>query len=121
MANEFSRTQTVSDYQIYQGRENTQVNWNQMSRGINQTFNKIAEDREARKKEIDDETDAVLNQLEKADAYNSQTMGDTVAMLANQMREQVTTLNGIVKRGGMRPNEFLKFIQKAHYLDFFFL
>lgn len=113
MANEFSRTQTVSDYQIYQGRENTQVNWNQMSRGINQTFNKIAEDREARKKEIDDETDAVLNQLEKADAYNSQTMGDTVAMLANQMREQVTTLNGIVKRGGMRPNEFLKFIQKA--------
>ena len=113
MANEFSRKESALDYQIYQGRENTQVNWNQMSRGINETFNKIAEDREARKKEIDDETDAVLNQLEKADAYNSKTLGDQVNMLATQMREQVTTLNGIVKRGGMKPAEFLQFIQKA--------
>ena len=113
MANEFSRKESALDYQIYQGRENTQVNWNQMARGINKTFNKIAEDREARKKEIDDETDAVLNQLEKADAYNSKTLGDQVNMLATQMREQVTTLNGIVKRGGMKPAEFLQFIQKA--------
>lgn len=113
MANEFSRKESALDYQIYQGREHTQVNWNQMSRGINETFNKIAEDREARKKEIDDETDAVLNQLEKADAYNSKTLGDQVNMLATQMREQVTTLNGIVKRGGMKPAEFLQFIQKA--------
>ncbi len=78
MANEFTRTESVSDYQNYAGREGSQIDFNKEAQKIAGGAQAIAVGREKRKADIQSKEDEVINQLHQADAFENKTIGLTL-------------------------------------------
>ena len=113
MANEFSRKETVTDYQVYAGREGSQVDFNKEAEKITTGFQAIAKGREDKKAKIQSETDDVINQLNKADSFQSQTLGQTVLLAAKGLKETLLMQSKLVQKGKISPAEFMATLQTA--------
>jgi len=113
MANEFTRSESVSDYQVYAGREGSMVDYEKEAQKITLGVNAIADKRENRKAEIQSTEDDVVNQLTKADSFENQTLGDTVLLAAKALKESVLKQSKLMKAGLIKPNDFMRFLQSS--------
>ena len=113
MANEFSRKETVADYQVYAGREGSQVDFSKEAEKIATGVQAIATGREDKKAKIQSETDDVINQLNKADSFQSQTLGQTVLLAAKGLKETLLMQSKLMKKGKISPAEFMATLQTA--------
>jgi hypothetical protein len=113
MANEFSRKESVSDYEIYQGREGSQLNFQEEASKIVTGVNAIATEREGKKAKIQTDTDDVIAQLEKADSFQNQTLGQTVLLAAKGLKETLLMQSKLMKKGKIKPADFMATLQTA--------
>ena len=113
MANEFTRSESVSDYQVYAGREGSMVDYEKEAQKITLGVNAIADKREGRKADIQSTEDDVVNQLTKADSFENQTLGDTVLLAAKALKESVLKQSKLMKAGLIKPNDFMRYLQSA--------
>ncbi len=113
MANEFSRQESVSDYEVYQGREGSQLNFAEEAAKITAGVNAIATQREGRKAQIQSDTDDVIAQLEKADSFQNQTLGQTVLLAAKGLKETLLIQSQLMKKGKIKPSDFMATLQTA--------
>ena len=113
MANEFSRKETVADYQVYAGREGSQVDFSKEAEKIATGVQAIATGREDKKAKIQSDTDDVINQLNKADSFQSQTLGQTVLLAAKGLKETLLMQSKLMKKGKISPAEFMATLQTA--------
>ena len=113
MANEFSRKETVADYQVYAGREGSQVDFSKEAEKITTGVQAIATGREDKKAKIQSDTDDVINQLNKADSFQSQTLGQTVLLAAKGLKETLLMQSKLMKKGKISPAEFMATLQTA--------
>ena len=102
MANEFSRQESVSDYEVYQGREGSQLNFAEEAAKITTGVNAIATAREGKKAKIQADTDDVIAQLEKADSFQNQTLGQTVLLAAKGLKETLLMQSQLMKKGKIK-------------------
>jgi hypothetical protein len=113
MANEFSRQESVSDYEVYQGREGSQLNFAEEAAKITTGVNAIATAREGKKAKIQADTDDVIAQLEKADSFQNQTLGQTVLLAAKGLKETLLMQSQLMKKGKIKPSDFMATLQTA--------
>lgn len=113
MANEFSRQESVSDYEVYQGREGSQLNFAEEAAKITTGVNAIATAREGKKAKIQADTDDVIAQLEKADSFQNQTLGQTVLLAAKGLKETLLMQSQLLKKGKIKPSDFMATLQTA--------
>lgn len=113
MANEFSRQESVSDYEVYQGREGSQLNFAEEALKITAGVNAIATAREGKKAKIQADTDDVIAQLEKADSFQNQTLGQTVLLAAKGLKETLLMQSQLMKKGKIKPSDFMATLQTA--------
>ena len=113
MANEFSRQESVSDYEVYQGREGSQLNFAEEAAKITAGVNAIATAREGKKAKIQADTDDVIAQLEKADSFQNQTLGQTVLLAAKGLKETLLMQSQLMKKGKIKPSDFMATLQTA--------
>jgi hypothetical protein len=113
MANEFSRQESVSDYEVYQGREGSQLNFAEEAAKITTGVNAIATAREGKKAKIQADTDDVIAQLEKADSFQNQTLGQTVILAAKGLKETLLMQSQLLKKGKIKPSDFMATLQTA--------
>ena len=113
MANEFSRQESVSDYEVYQGREGSQLNFAEEAAKITTGVNAIATAREGKKAKIQSDTDDVIAQLEKADSFQNQTLGQTVLLAAKGLKETLLMQSQLMKKGKIKPSDFMATLQTA--------
>ena len=113
MANEFTRTESVSDYQNYAGREGSQIDFNKEAQKIAGGAQAIAVGREKRKADIQSTEDEVINQLNQADSFENQTLGQTVLLSAKGLKETLLTQSKLMKKGKISPAEFMATLQTA--------
>ena len=113
MANEFTRKESVTDYQNYAGRAGSQIDYSAEAAKIATGVNLIASEREGKKAKIQGETDNVVAQLEKADSYQNQTLGQTVLLAASALKDNVLMQSQLMKKGKIKPAEYMAFLQTA--------
>jgi len=113
MANEFTRKESVTDYQNYAGRAGSQIDYSAEAAKIATGVNLIASEREGKKAKLQSETDNVVAQLNKADSFQNQTLGKTVLLLASSLKENVLMQSQLMKRGKIKPAEYMAFLQSA--------
>ena len=113
MANEFTRTESVSDYQNYAGREGSQIDFNKEAQKIAGGAQAIAVGREKRKADIQSTEDEVINQLNQADSFENQTLGQTVLLSAKGLKETLLTQSKLMKAGLIKPSDFMATLQTA--------
>tara|TARA_B110000977_G_scaffold195422_1_gene273828 strand:- start:2020 stop:4239 length:2220 start_codon:yes stop_codon:yes gene_type:complete len=113
MANEFTRTESVSDYQNYAGREGSQIDFTKEAAKIATGAKAIADTREKRKKDIQTEEDNVINQLEQANSFQNQTLGQTVLLSAKNLKETLLMQSKLMKAGKIKPADFMASLQTA--------
>ena len=113
MANEFTRKESVTDYEIYAGREGSQIDYSKEAAKIATGVNLIASEREGKKAKIQSETDNIVTQLEKADSYQNQTLSQTVLQAASSLKENVLMQSQLMKKGKIKPAEYMAFLQTA--------
>jgi len=113
MANEFTRKETVADYQTYAGQKDSQIDFSAEADKITTAVKKVATDRETKKKKIQTETDDILTQLAKAETYSSQTVQQTVLMQANNMKRDVLQFYKDVKIGKRKLADYQAYMQTS--------
>ena len=113
MANEFTRKETVADYQTYAGQKDSQIDFSAEADKITTAVKKVATDRETKKKKIQTETDDILTQLAKAEAYSSQTVQQTVLMQANNIKRDVLQFYKDVKIGKRKLADYQAYMQTS--------
>ena len=113
MANEFTRKETVADYQTYAGQKDSQIDFSAEADKITTAVKKVATDRETKKKKIQTETDDILTQLAKAEAYSSQTVQQTVLMQADNMKRDVLQFYKDVKIGKRKLADYQAYMQTS--------
>ena len=113
MANEFTRKETVADYQTYAGQKDSQIDFSAEADKITTAVKKVATDRETKKKKIQTETDDILTQLAKAEAYSSQTVQQTVLMQADNIKRDVLQFYKDVKIGKRKLADYQAYMQTS--------
>ena len=110
-----STTGRINEYDTYVSRnvkEDT-LNWNTVAKTITGQLNAVAEDRVARKKNIEDQTANAVSILEDIDNYTEVNANNAVIEMAQAVKENLLIANRLLKQGVMKPVDYLKIVEGA--------
>jgi len=92
--------------------EKSNVNWAQVASDLTGVVDKVRDDRQARKKELDDATTEAMNNLNEITPVDNQTLGTMVLNTSNASKEALQIQNDLMKQGKLKPNDYMKFQQR---------
>lgn len=92
--------------------EKSNVNWSQVASDLTKTVDKVRDDRQTRKKELDDATTTAMNNLNEIVPVDNQTLGTMVLNTSNASKEALQIQNDLMKNGQIKPNDYMKFQQR---------
>ncbi|QDP54094.1 MAG: hypothetical protein GOVbin1629_30 [Prokaryotic dsDNA virus sp.] len=91
----------------------TQVDWNAVTTGLTDTINKIRDDRESRKAEIEKKTRETMNQLQDLEQYDNQSLNSKIIGMGGEAGNYIQSQNDLMRRGLISPSEFLQNTQNV--------
>ena len=71
----------------------TQVDWNAVTTGLTDTINKIRDDRESRKAEIEKKTRETMNQLQDLEQYDNQSLNSKIIGMGGEAGNYIQSQN----------------------------
>ena len=92
--------------------EKSNVNWAKVASDLTGVVDKVRDDRQARKKELDDATTEAMNNLNEIVPVDNQTLGTMVLDTSNASKEALQIQNDLMKQGKLKPNDYMKFQQR---------
>jgi hypothetical protein len=92
--------------------EKSNVNWSKVASDFTKVVDKVRDDRQARKKELDDATTTAMNNLNEITPVDNQTLGTMVLNTSNASKEALQIQNDLMKQGKLKPNDYMKFQQR---------
>ena len=92
--------------------EKSNVNWAKVASDLTGVVDKVRDDRQTRKKELDDATTEAMNNLNEIVPVDNQTLGTMVLDTSNASKEALQIQNDLMKQGKLKPNDYMKFQQR---------
>lgn len=92
--------------------EKSNVNWSQVASDLTGVVEKVRDDRQKRKTELDDATTTAMNNLNEIVPVDNQTLGTMVLNTSNASKEALQIQNDLMKNGQLKPNDYMKFQQR---------
>ena len=103
-----------SDQYVYREERDlskTKVDWGEVASTLTKTIEKVRDDREGRKAEIEESTRASMNDFAKFDQYDSKTLNVSVQEGSQWSKNYLSTQNDLLQRGLISPGEY-KIVQQ---------
>ena len=92
--------------------EKSNVNWAKVASDLTGVVDKVRDDRQKRKTELDDATTEAMNNLNEITPVDNQTLGTMVLDTSNASKEALQIQNDLMKQGKLKPNDYMKFQQR---------
>jgi len=92
--------------------EKSNVNWSQVASDLTGVVEKVRDDRQKRKDELDNATTEAMNNLNEITPVDNQTLGTMVLNTSNASKEALQIQNDLMKQGKLKPNDYMKFQQR---------
>jgi hypothetical protein len=89
----------------------TKIDWSTVASNLTDTIEKVRDDRETRKTEIEENTRTAMNDFAKFDQYDSKTLNVTVQEGSQWSMNYLATQNDLMQRGLISPGEY-KIVQQ---------
>lgn len=103
-----------SDQYVYRQERDlskTKVDWGEVASTLTKTIEKVRDDREGRKAEIEESTRTSMNDFAKFDQYDSKTLNVSVQEGSQWSKNYLSTQNDLLQRGLISPGEY-KIVQQ---------
>ena len=92
--------------------EKSNVNWSKVAADVTDVVDKVRDDRQKRKDELDNATTTAMNNLNEITPVDNQTLGTMVLNTSNASKEALQIQNNLMKQGKLKPNDYMKFQQR---------
>ena len=114
---EFKPTLNTVDpdlYSIYQPRDSaSRIQWGQIGKDLQKTFDGIEEDRANKKKKLDEESNALFTKVAEIELNADKTFSDSVLEMATNLKKNLLMQQKLMKDGRIPPEKFRQLMQKA--------
>jgi hypothetical protein len=103
-----------SDQYVYREERDlskTKVDWGEVASTLTKTIEKVRDDRETQKAEIEENTRTAMNDFAKFDQYDSKTLNVSVQEGSQWSKNYLSTQNDLLQRGLISPGEY-KIVQQ---------
>ena len=106
-----TRSKREIDFDTYvEPKEGSRINWFEQAKVITDAFSGVAKDRTKRKKDLQDEYDTALTEINEIENFDSQTMQDMAIDGVNNSANVMYDAKMRLEDGKMRPADYSKFV-----------
>tara|TARA_R100000935_G_scaffold791_3_gene2836 strand:- start:18111 stop:20312 length:2202 start_codon:yes stop_codon:yes gene_type:complete len=114
---EFKPTLNTVDPSIYETYvpkdAASRVNYSQISKDFTKVFTDISDEKQRKKKEIDDSADELYSSVAKIELNADKTFSDGVLEFANSLKQSLMMQQKLLKKGELAPQDFRRSMQRA--------